>query len=144
VCTMYPTYENTGGALSGVNIELLNEYGDTNHIHVTHQAKPAVVPITLAISTNDVTDLAFKTGVYRKAELIDGTIQVNLTVTFDSPVFSEGQYYDVYWYATKGGIFAGRNSFAYWDELEISTTLILDAVAEDTDTIIIYFAGNYI
>ncbi len=144
ICNIYPTYENIGGELSGVPIVMINEYGDTAQIAVTHQAKPAIVPITLSISGSDTTDLAFKTGIYRSGALIDGTIQINLTVTFDSPLYGEGGYYPVYWYATKNGIFAGRSWFANWDELETSTTIFLDAIAEDTDTIIIYFAGNYI
>ena len=147
-CAMYPTDENLGGALNGT-VSITNEYGDVNTITVQHQAKPAVVPITLSISSNDTTDLAFKTGSYRYATLTDGTALIDLVVTFDSPLYGEGQYNKVYWYATKNGNFAGRSwydstALNSYDETQLTAQLVLDAIAEDTDTIVIYFAGNYI
>ncbi len=151
VCTMNPTNANLGGQLDDT-VTFVNEMGDTNTITVRHLAAGAgVVPITLSISdtagdgiTDDTTDLAFKTGVSRQATLTDATALIDLRATFDSPLYGEGGYYRVYWYATKDSIFAGRGDFPYWDELEVNVQLVLDAVASTSDTIVIYFAGNYI
>ena len=143
VCTMNPTNVNLGGQLDD-DVTFVNEMGDTNTIHVRHLAKAGVTPITLSISGSDTTDLAFMTGVGREATLTNGTELIALRATFDSPLYGQGGYYTVYWYATKGGIFAGRGNFPYWDEQEVNVQLVLNAPASTSDTIIIYFAGNYI
>jgi hypothetical protein len=143
VCTMNPTNVNLGGQLDD-DVTFVNEYLDTNTIHIRHLAAAGVKPIALVISGSDTTDLAFLTGIGREATLTNNTALIAIRATFDSPSYSEGGYYTVYWYATKGGIFAGRGNFPYWDEIEVNVQLVLDEVADISDTIIIYFAGNYI
>lgn len=147
--SMYPTAENLSGTALNSTVQFINDMGDTFSITVQHQAVAAVEPITLTISndpddgiTDDTTDLAFYTGWYRFATLINGTALVNLTAKFDTPTYGEGASYTIYWYATKGGIFAGKDSFPYWDETEISTQLMLNTTALNTEEIIIYFSGN--
>ena len=152
---MNPTNVNLGGQLDD-DVTFVNEMGDTNTIHVRHLAKAGVTPITLTISndpddgiTDDTTDLAFMTSVGREATLIDGTELINLRATFDSPLYGEGQWNKVYWYATKNDTFAGRSwydstALDSYNETELTAQLVLDVTATISDTIVIYFAGNYI
>jgi len=137
----YPTYSNTGAALSGY-IVLTNAYGDITRIIVT-QSAPAVIPPTPITPTMEIDPLdgSGMALVGSSLSSVSGTKDVSYSFVPNHPGYSSGEEFTLFWRATVNGLNYGNGTFPAYDEVANNGIMILTSNLAAGDTVIIYISA---